>query len=375
MKKFAFFLSALILTSCSPFYAMRAVYEEGKILLARKPIPEVINDSATGSDERRKLKLVLKAREFARGLGLTPKDSFTMYTKINRDVLAWVLVGSKPDAFELYTWWFPFVGMVPYKGFFTKKAAERAGARLKQKGYEIWIRDTEAISTLGWFNDPLLSTTLRNHEVRVVNTVFHEIFHSTVWIPNHVDFNESLANFVGNQASIEFYENEARVALKNCLKSSLECKDLPAVQNRLLARRILEREFELAGLITRLYDELDALYKSDKTKEEKLKLREEIFNRHLRPFRARYPELKILKKINNAEIIQLKLYLTGLPEFKRLFLKLNKSWPRFIAAIKDIKTRVEKDAALSPWQVLDKLISARDMHKKERKIYGAQKNS
>jgi len=144
------------LSGCSPFYVIRAAYEEGKILMNRKEIAEAIAAPDTSPDERNKLELVLEAREFAIGMGLTPGESFTKFTHVDRDTLAWVVLGSKPDSFTLYTWWFPIVGRVPYKGFFEKASADAAAAALERRGYESWVRGTEAISTLGWFNDPVL---------------------------------------------------------------------------------------------------------------------------------------------------------------------------------------------------------------------------
>ena len=41
---------------------------------------------------------------------------------------------------------------------------------LEEEGYETWVRPTDAYSTLGWFNDPILSTTLQKPEERIVQT-------------------------------------------------------------------------------------------------------------------------------------------------------------------------------------------------------------
>ena len=113
-----FLLCGCSLSGCSPTYVIRAAYEESKILINREDIPDVIADPATSLDEQAKLLKVVAAREFAKNLGLNPQDSFTTYSRVDRDILAWVVVGSKPDAFALHTWWFPIVGSVPYKGFF-----------------------------------------------------------------------------------------------------------------------------------------------------------------------------------------------------------------------------------------------------------------
>src|SRR5690606_16686498 len=142
-------------------YFAQAAIQESKILLRREPIAEVLEQPEISAQEQRKLKIVLAARDYAEAIGLKPGDSFTQYTRLEQDTLAWVVMGSRKDAFELYTWWFPFVGSVPYKGYFSQAGAEREARRLERLGYETWVRGTDAISTLGWFNDPLLSTTLQ----------------------------------------------------------------------------------------------------------------------------------------------------------------------------------------------------------------------
>ncbi|MBX7138528.1 MAG: aminopeptidase [Oligoflexia bacterium] len=333
------------LSSCSPLYVARAGYEQAKILWHREPITELLRGSTVTADEREKLSAVLDARAFAGTIGLTPGDSFTTYTRIERNELAWVLLASKPDSFSLFTWWYPIVGTVPYKGFFEKAAAEKSGRILEEIGYEVWIRPTEAISTLGWFNDPLLSTTLRNEAATVVNTVLHESTHSTIWIPGGVDFNESLANFVGARATIEFFESRREL----CADQSCTQR-LAALVDR--AKAIYNSQLALSEMIEGLYGKLDRLYRSDKPKEQKLAEREAVFEEFLTPVRAKNPKLQAFKQLNNAEIIQFKLYLTGLRGFEGLFAKHSGSWPAFFESIRLIIDRLEHAGSKSAWELL-----------------------
>lgn len=332
-------LASLGITACSPGYVIEAAYTHSKILLGREKIDRVIADPSTSAEEREKLSTVRAARRFAAEMGLAPGDSFTRYSRVNRDVLAWVVAGSKPDRFELHTWWFPIVGTVPYKGYFDRADADAAAARLEKRGFETWVRGTEAFSTLGWFNDPVLSTTLRHDHTSIANTVIHESVHSTIWVPDHVDFNESLANFVGAQGALDF----AR---------SLTPADAQRVADAESSRH---REFEIGEAVMRLYDALDALYASAASREEKLAQRAVIFEREMASVRATYPTLRILRTINNAEIIQLKLYLTALPDFAALFERENRDWRRFITRIGEIKARVEADRSTDPFALLKEL--------------------
>ncbi len=334
------------LTSCSPFYVMQAAYVESGILLRRQDISDVLLDPSTTDAEKRKLALVSDARKFALSIGLTPGNAFTKYSRVDSDVLAWVVMGSKPDAFELYTWWFPIVGSVPYKGFFSKDSADFEGQRLSKRGYEFFVRGTDAFSTLGWFNDPVLSTILKHSDVRIPNTIIHESLHSTVWIPNYVDFNESLANFVGTQGALEFYKSRAEACGTACSEE--------AKKTLIAAQEDYNREFEFADIIENLYSELNTLYQGPLSREEKLDKRTRIFEAHLAPLRIRYPQMKTFKEINNAEIMQVRVYLTKLRLFRDAFERTGSNWSAFLDLLRSIKDRVKDDKSLSPFELLQR---------------------
>ena len=78
--------------ACSPVYVVKAGIAEVRILRARQPIPRVLNDTTVDADTRAKLAYVVVARRFAASeLGIDVGDSYTMYTKLDRDTLAIVV--------------------------------------------------------------------------------------------------------------------------------------------------------------------------------------------------------------------------------------------------------------------------------------------
>src|SRR5262245_47328617 len=169
---YAFIL--LLCTGCSPFYVLRASIEEGRILSRRRPLLEVQSDVATNDTIRHKLDVVIQARAFAEHeLGLRAGESFTTYSWVESDTLLMVLSAARKDRFEQFTWWFPVVGRVPYKGYFKFQQAYDAAAALEKAGYDAYVRPSGAFSTLGWFNDPLLNTVLRYGDVSLASTVIH----------------------------------------------------------------------------------------------------------------------------------------------------------------------------------------------------------
>lgn len=340
-------LAGLALSGCSPFYVLRAAYEEGRILAGRRKIESVIEDPRTTAAEREKLMLVPQARAFAREIGLTPGGSFTRFSRVSRDVLAWVLMASRPDAFELHSWWFPVAGRLPYKGFFERKDADAAARSLEAKGFETYIRPTDAFSTLGWFDDPLLSTTLRHDETRIVEIVIHETLHSTIWIGDAVDFNESLANFVGTRASVDFFESLAAQAPGEAART----KALTLLQR---ACQGLHSEAALEKIVTSLYNDLAALYESAQSRETKLARRGEIFEQYIAPLRSKNPHMQIFRQINNAEIMQLKIYLTGFSKFEKLFGMCSADWRKFLDELKVLSREIDQSEGPGPWELLDR---------------------
>ena len=187
-------------------YLVRAGWEEGKILARRRPIVALVDDRAIDRATRDKLRLVLAARHFAaESLGLRARESFTTYSRLETDTLVLVLSGARRDTLARHTWWFPVVGRVPYKGFFDVAEAREARRQLERTGLVAELRPASAFSTLGWFNDPLLSTTLRADSADLVNTVIHELLHNTFYARGGAVFNESFANFVGARGAERFF--------------------------------------------------------------------------------------------------------------------------------------------------------------------------
>lgn len=207
----AVFLLCLTPTGC---YLSRAAWEEGKILAGRRPIAELVGDRSIDPGVRAKLRLVLDARTYAKdSIRLRTGDSFTTYSQLDSDTLVLVLSAAYRDRLEAYTWWFPVVGRVPYKGFFDFEAAKRAAKSFLDDGYDVALRPSDAFSTLGFFNDPLLSTTLSRDSLELVNTLIHEVTHNTFYAPGQAVFNESFASFVGARGAAAFFRTRGQPAV------------------------------------------------------------------------------------------------------------------------------------------------------------------
>ena len=66
-------------------------------------------------------------------LGLKNDKNYTTYIQLDKDYIADVVSACNKEAFEPYTWWFPFFGSFPYKGFFKREDALKLAKKLRKK--------------------------------------------------------------------------------------------------------------------------------------------------------------------------------------------------------------------------------------------------
>lgn len=193
-------------SGCSPVYVWRGAVAQGRILLSREPITRVLASDRLTPQQRDRLALVQEVRRFAsEELGMDVGGAYGSYAEVPPGALVWVVSAARQTRLESYTWWFPIVGRVAYKGFFEESEAEALAAELREEGWDIYLRTSAAFSTLGWFDDPVLSSWLKRDEVALADLVLHELLHRSFYLSGHTDFNESFASWVGHAGARQFF--------------------------------------------------------------------------------------------------------------------------------------------------------------------------
>jgi len=163
------------------------------ILAKSRPIAEVIVDTPDDA-LRQRLRKVQEIRAFAsRELGLPDNGSYTKYADLGRPYVVWNVFAAPELSLKPRQWCFPVAGCVSYRGYFNEKDARDEAARIAAGGDDVWVSGVPAYSTLGYFDDPVLSTFVRWPEVEVARMVFHELAHQVAYVKDDTQFNESFA--------------------------------------------------------------------------------------------------------------------------------------------------------------------------------------
>lgn len=302
MRRLVFILPLLLLNGC--FYLLKQSTRQVIMLLSQRDVQDMLSDPSTPAETRAKLLLVGEIKEFGeQRLGLTRTSNYESYYDTEGRPVVYLVSASRKDRFEPYTWWFPIVGTVPYKGFFAREDAAWEARILKKAGWDVAIGGAAAYSMLGYFPDPVLSTMLDLPEERLAALLLHEMTHGTLYVPGQTDFNEGLASFVGWQGALEFTREQHGVDSKQYDR---------AVQAWADEERRNQKAHDL-------FTKLDAFYRSDASPGEKIRLRDSIAGR----------------PVNNAEILMQRRY-GSIDKFRNAFEQGGEVWATFFEEMKEV---------------------------------------
>jgi len=287
-------------SGCRMGYLFHAASGEYELLSGAIPVEEGLNDDTLTDEQKARLRLVEPIKKFGeKELGLKETENYEkVYIKSRRNPI-YTISASPKDRLSRKTWWFPIVGDMPYLGFFDLEKAEAEKAKLEKKDLDVTLGVAGAFSTLGWFKDPLTLSLIEGSTLALVETILHELTHTTIYVKDQGAFNEGIANLIGLVGARQFLE--AHYGPFHPL--SLEAQD------------IIEDERLFSSFIASLMEELKALYNSPISYQEKLIRREQIFERALESFERLKDRLKTNRftffgdsGLNNAYLLAISLY-------------------------------------------------------------------
>lgn len=296
-----------------------------QLLRAREPVSRVIADPARDQQLRAHLTQSQKARTFAsQQLQLPDNQSYRLYADIGRPFVVWNVFATPEFSLTPQNHCFPIAGCVAYRGYYSQSAARGEAALQRLQGMDVSIGGVEAYSTLGWFNDPIISSMMAWGDERLATLIFHELAHQRFYVKDDTEFNESFATFVEQEGTRQW---RAFRSLPPDSGAQMRQRD-QFIQLVLETRTRLERLYTLP-----LPADQMRLRKADEFE----RLRGEY--RQLRDSQwagdKRY-DAWINAPMNNARLLPFGLYDQWVPAFAALFTQVGGDWLKFYAAVEQL---------------------------------------
>ena len=269
----------------------------------------VIEAPATPHRLATRLRTALDIRDFATdALALPANSSYRSYVDLERRYVVWNVVAAPELSLEPRHWCFPVAGCLSYRGYFSEAAAREYAQALESEGWDVTVAGVRAYSTLGWFDDPLLSTMVELPVYYLAGIVFHELAHQRLYVPGDTEFNESFAVVVERAGVRRWIEAQERVGLGERYRVAAE------------------RRAAFLELARDTRHEFANLYASSRTDAEKREAKADLIRR----LRARYDAMRATwtsgpnydfwfeRGVNNAAIALLSTYDRWVPALEAL---------------------------------------------------------
>jgi len=330
-------LLVLSLGGCSTvgFYAQAAT-GQASLMFARRDVGEVIADPHSDPEVVRKLRLVENLLRYAEDeLHLPVGGRYRSYVEID-GALLWSVVAAPEFSVDAVPRCYPVIGCAVYRGYFARTSASREAERLGVT-HDVLMAEVAAYSTLGWFDDPILSSFLGYDEAALADLIFHELAHSVVYVAGDSAFNESFAGFVGNEGAFRWLGRDGG--------------DAAAYRQSLASAKAYSRFLgEWRGRLADLY----ARAVGDAAKRQ---LKAELFAAMRRDYESNRERLgggrydaAMAAPFNNARMALISTYEDNKPRFARLFSDLGEDWPAFYAAVGKLAVLPEEER----WETFDR---------------------
>ena len=303
-------LVALTLPGCASVgYYTQSITGHLGLMVRARPVETVIAAPDTAPGLAARLRTALEIRDFASdALALPANASYRRYVDLDRRYVVWTVVAAPELSLDPRHWCFPVAGCVSYRGYFSTSDAAAYASELESEGWDVTVTGVRAYSTLGWFDDPLLSSMVELPEYSLAGIVFHELAHQRLYVPGDTDFNESFAVVV------------ERAGVRRWLEAA------GPGGSRERYRIEAERRAAFLDMVRDTRRGLEAVYASSDTDAEKREAKARAFDR----LRSRYTALRSTwtsgptydfwfeRKVNNAAMALVAAYDRWVPALEAL---------------------------------------------------------
>jgi len=324
-----------LLTGCSAIeYYAQAIGGHLDVMARAVHIEERIRDPELPQPLRDKLRRVIAIREFAsRELALPDNGSYRRYAELDRAFVVWNVFAAPEFSVKPAESCFPVAGCVSYRGFYSEGDAQAHARTLRAEGYDVHIGGVPAYSTLGWFDDPVLSTFIRYPDAEVARLIFHELAHQVAYANNDTVFNESFAVAVEQEGARRWLAQHG------------------TPEERTAHTTLQSRRREIVALVTSHRDRLAAFYaqalEAEKKREGKARLLAGMLEDYGR-LKAGWGGFSGFDRIfaqgaNNALLASVTAYTERVPALRALLAGKGGDLPAFYAEVREL-ARLDKPA-------------------------------
>ena len=294
----------------------------------RQKIEHALEDENISFETRKELRQALKIRTFASDeLALPDNNSYLSFVNLDRDYVTWVVFAAPEYSLQPVNWCFLIVGCIPYRGYFSEEKAEQFSQTMMDQDYETYIAPVPAYSTLGWFDDPLLSTMLNQGETVTASYIFHELAHQQIYIAGDPGFNEAFASAV------------AELGVVRWLQSENNSTDLKKYLQRLkIKKQVYKYTHAFRERLNEIYAEDADLDKLKAQKQDAyMSYRSGITHLVSQLGGTKNYSAWLLKDLNNAKLGAISTYQELVPAFKFLFDHCHQDFELFYEAVARMK--------------------------------------
>ena len=269
-------LTTFLLAGCDTLgYYRQAIVGQWQLISTRRDLDSVLQEPSLPDPTRRQLQLVKQLREFAAGeLKLPVKQHYDSYVELGREFVVWNVFAAPEFSVDAKQWCYPVAGCVSYRGYFAEAEAQRFADSLRQQGLDVYVGGVAAYSTLGWFDDPVLSSMLKRDDGQLAATLFHELAHQLLYVKGDTVFNESFATMVEMEGQRRWLQQHYAAGEQAAMAVSVQT-----------AR---ERQQQFVDLVQATAEELRSLYVQALPAAE-MRARKQVLQAQLR---ERYLQLK-----------------------------------------------------------------------------------